>query len=219
MIGTLVPAGLDLRSPDLIAECMTRRTEVEQLHLLRLRDVDVVRADVAMQQPAFVDDAQRIEHRHGDRDGLFIGDRPLQLQILHERQAVEVLHDEIARAMFAEEAEHRRDTGMIVEAHDGAAFLDDFERALKHETSDPEYSKGVELIYQRLLDTLKKMGLEPVEVQSGQAFDPNLHQAVVRVETDEAADNTILDEFQRGYNFRGKLLRPAMVRVAVKPSA
>jgi molecular chaperone GrpE len=93
--------------------------------------------------------------------------------------------------------------------------LDDFERALKHETADRDYAKGVELIFQRFSETLKKMGLEPLET-AGQRFDPNLHQAVQRVETDEAEDQTILDEFQKGYNFRGKLLRPAMVKVAVK---
>ena len=58
--------------------------------------------------------------------------------------------------------------------------LDDFERALKVETADREYAKGVELIYQRLADTLKKIGLEPIET-AGQKFDPNLHQAVERV--------------------------------------
>ena len=94
--------------------------------------------------------------------------------------------------------------------------LDDFERALKVETADRNYAKGVELIYQRLYDTLKKMGLEPIET-AGRPFDPNLHQAVERVETREAEDQTVLGEFQRGYNFKGKLLRPAMVRVAVKP--
>jgi molecular chaperone GrpE len=94
--------------------------------------------------------------------------------------------------------------------------LDDFERALKVETADRNYAKGVELIYQRLYDTLKKMGLEPLET-AGKKFDPNLHQAVERVETDEVDDQAILDEFQRGYNFRGKPLRPAMVKVAVKP--
>jgi molecular chaperone GrpE len=94
--------------------------------------------------------------------------------------------------------------------------LDDFERALKHETSDQDYAKGVELIYQRLAEILKKMGLEAVET-SGRRFDPNKHQAVQRVETDAAEDQSILDEFQKGYNFRGKLLRPAMVKVAVKP--
>jgi molecular chaperone GrpE len=94
--------------------------------------------------------------------------------------------------------------------------LDDFERALKVETADRNYAKGVELIYQRLYETLKKLGLEPIEA-AGRPFDPNLHQAVERVETDEAEDHTVIGEFQRGYNFKGKLLRPAMVRVAVKP--
>jgi molecular chaperone GrpE len=97
-------------------------------------------------------------------------------------------------------------------------ILDDFERARKTECSDESYRKGIELIYQRLVDTLTKIGLEPIEVGAGTEFDPNLHQAVVRLETDEAADNTILEEFQRGYNFKGKLLRPAMVKVAVKPA-
>lgn len=94
--------------------------------------------------------------------------------------------------------------------------LDDFERALKVETADRKYAKGVELIYQRLSDTLKKLGLEPIET-AGRPFDPNLHQAVERVETEEAEDQSILSEFQRGYNFKGKLLRPAMVKVAVNP--
>jgi molecular chaperone GrpE len=93
---------------------------------------------------------------------------------------------------------------------------DDFERALKVETADGDYAKGIELIYQRLIEALKKMGLEPIET-AGQQFDPNLHQAVDRVETEEAEDMAILSEYQRGYNFRGKLLRPAMVKVAVRP--
>ena len=94
--------------------------------------------------------------------------------------------------------------------------LDDFERALKVETADREYAKGVELIYQRLFDTLRKMGREPIDT-AGKMFDPNLHQAVERVHTEEAEDQAIVGEFQRGYNFKGKLLRPAMVKVAVRP--
>jgi len=94
--------------------------------------------------------------------------------------------------------------------------LDDFERALKVEGAGPEYAKGVELIYQRLYDALKKLGLEPIPTE-GKSFDPNVHEAVQRVETSEAEDQAILGEFQRGYNFKGKLLRPAMVKVAVKP--
>jgi molecular chaperone GrpE len=94
--------------------------------------------------------------------------------------------------------------------------VDDFERALKVQTADENYAKGVELIYQRLAATLKRLGLEPIDT-AGQRFDPNVHEAVQRVPTDEVEDQSILEEFQRGYNFKGKLLRPAMVKVAVKP--
>lgn len=94
--------------------------------------------------------------------------------------------------------------------------LDDFERALKHETSDTEYARGMELIYQRLLDALKKLGLEPIESE-GQPFDPTIHHAVEMEKTDRAPDHTVVQEHQRGYTFRGKLLRPAMVKVAVNP--
>ena len=95
-------------------------------------------------------------------------------------------------------------------------ILDDFERALKVEKADQEFSRGIALIYQRLFESLKKLGLEPMAA-AGQPFDPNIHHAVEMVETDEAADHTVLDEYQRGYNFKGRLLRPAMVKVAVEP--
>jgi molecular chaperone GrpE len=94
--------------------------------------------------------------------------------------------------------------------------LDDFERALSVETADAEYAKGMGLIYQRLFDALKKLGLEPVESE-GQKFDPSLHHAVETEKTAEVDDHTILQVHQRGYNFKGKLLRPAMVKVAVQP--
>lgn len=95
-------------------------------------------------------------------------------------------------------------------------ILDDFKRALKVETADKEYARGIELIYQRFYDTLKKMGLEPIET-TGKPFDPNQHEAVQRVHTEEFEDQAIVEELQKGYNFKGKLLRPAWVKVAVRP--
>ena len=94
-------------------------------------------------------------------------------------------------------------------------LLDDFERALKVDVPESEYTRGMVLIHQRLSDSLKKLGLEPIEVV-GKPFDPHLHHAVEMVESADHEDHTILEEYQRGYNFRGKLLRPAMVKVAVK---
>lgn len=94
--------------------------------------------------------------------------------------------------------------------------LDNFELALKAESGSKDYAKGVEMIYQRMADTLKKAGVEPIEA-AGKPFDPHVHQAVERVPTEDAPEDTVLSEFQRGYMFKGKLLRPSMVKVAVKP--
>ena len=93
-------------------------------------------------------------------------------------------------------------------------ILDDFERALKVETPDREYARGMELIYQRLFEALKKMGLEPISTE-GTLFNPHVHHAVEMVDTNEHPDQTILEEYQRGYNFKGRLVRPAMLKVAV----
>ncbi|MGH9660687.1 MAG: nucleotide exchange factor GrpE [Bryobacteraceae bacterium] len=94
--------------------------------------------------------------------------------------------------------------------------LDDLERATKAPTSDLDFQKGIALIHQRFVDALKRLGLEPVDA-AGQPFDPNLHQAVDRETDDSVDENTVLEEYQRGYNFKGKLVRPAMVKVSVKP--
>lgn len=96
-------------------------------------------------------------------------------------------------------------------------ILDDFERALSVKCGDAEYVKGMQLIHQRFAETLKKLGLEAME-SKGTTFDPNLHHAVEMAETDEAPDQTILEEHLKGYNFKGRLLRAAMVKVAVNPS-
>ena len=92
--------------------------------------------------------------------------------------------------------------------------LDDFERALKVETADKDYARGMELIYQRLYEALTKLGLEPLSTE-GMLFNPHEHHAVDMVDTKEHPDQTILEEYQRGYKFKGRLLRPAMLKVAV----
>lgn len=95
-------------------------------------------------------------------------------------------------------------------------IVDDFERALAVECADASYAQGVELIYVRLMDTLNKMGVEPIEAD-GRPFDPNLHHAIEMVKTAEAPDHTVLQSYQKGYLYKGKLLRPAVVKVAVTP--
>jgi molecular chaperone GrpE len=92
-------------------------------------------------------------------------------------------------------------------------ILDGFELALANEGGTEGYRQGVELIYQQLAGTLQRMGLEAVPAR-GRIFDPNVHEAVAVVESDQHADQEIIDELQKGYFFKGRLLRPARVRVA-----
>ncbi len=97
--------------------------------------------------------------------------------------------------------------------------IDNLERALDHgrETNpDDPLLEGVELILKGLVDALAKFGVSRVEAV-GQAFDPNLHEAIMQQEDAEAEDNTVLAEHQKGYLLHDRLLRPAMVVVSKRP--
>lgn len=92
-------------------------------------------------------------------------------------------------------------------------LLDNFERAMAAETKDVEaFQKGVEMIFTQFQEVLKKNGLEQIEAV-GQKFDPNFHQAVMRVEDPEREDDTVAQELQKGYMVKGRVIRPSMVQV------
>jgi molecular chaperone GrpE len=95
------------------------------------------------------------------------------------------------------------------------SIVDDFDRALKVDAGKEGagYRKGIELIYTKLTDMLRKYGVTPMEVM-GADFDPNLHQAVVTEPSAGHRDGAVIGELQRGYLLNGRLLRPAMVKVA-----
>ena len=92
-------------------------------------------------------------------------------------------------------------------------LLDNFERAMAAETKDAEaFQKGVDMIYTQLQEVMKKNGLEPIETE-GQKFDPNFHQAVMRVQNEDLEDDDIAQELQKGYMVEGRVIRPSMVQV------
>jgi molecular chaperone GrpE len=93
-------------------------------------------------------------------------------------------------------------------------IVDSFDRALQA-PDGTEFRKGVELINRQFHDALTKLGVEPIE-STGKPFDPNLHQAVQMVESDDVPDDHVVAELQRGYRLKDRLLRPAMVTVAKK---
>ncbi len=91
--------------------------------------------------------------------------------------------------------------------------IDNFELALKTQAKEGDFRSGIELIRKQLYDVLAKLGLEAIPAK-GEMFDPHVHEGIEMVETNEAPDNTVLEELQPGYRFKDRMLRPAMVRVA-----
>jgi molecular chaperone GrpE len=93
--------------------------------------------------------------------------------------------------------------------------IDNFERAMKMEV-DNEQAKslmqGVEMVYRSLLDALKNEGVEVIEAV-GKEFDPHLHQAVMQAEDENYGSNIVVEEFQKGYMLKDRVIRPAMVKV------
>jgi molecular chaperone GrpE len=101
-------------------------------------------------------------------------------------------------------------------AETAAAFLpvyDNLERALKQETEDHAYAKGVQMTMDQLKNILDKLGIEEISAL-GQTFDPAMHNAVMHVEDDTLAPNTVAEVFETGFQSNGKVIRFALVKVA-----
>jgi molecular chaperone GrpE len=120
------------------------------------------------------------------------------------------------RKRAAKENAEYRDYAVSDAARALLPVVDSFTLALKNAAAKPEdLRKGVELIFKQLQDVLQKLNIERVPAQ-GEPFDPRVHEAIEMVETDAAPDHHVLEELQPGYRIKGRLLRPAMVRVAKK---
>ena len=95
-------------------------------------------------------------------------------------------------------------------------IIDNFERAISafsEEDKQTDFYKGVEMIYNQMLDSFSKLGVEPIK-SLGEEFNPELHNAVMHIEDESVADNTVVEEFQKGYVYREKVIRYSMVKVA-----
>ena len=94
--------------------------------------------------------------------------------------------------------------------------VDNFERAISafsEEDKQSDFFKGVEMIYNQMLDSFSKLGVEPINAV-GEEFNPELHNAIMHIEDDTIADNTVVEEFQKGYMYKEKVIRYSMVKVA-----
>ncbi len=135
------------------------------------------------------------------------------------------LLDRLARAQAEFENARRRTVKEQQDFRDYAAadaiksllpVLDSFERALQVKSDAAEFRNGIDLIYKQLQTALGKLSLQPIAAK-GQPFDPHYHEAIEMVDTTDAPDHQVIEELQRGYKLKDRLLRPAMVKVARNP--
>jgi molecular chaperone GrpE len=150
---------------------------------------------------------------------------PLAAELQKLQAERDTLVDRLARAQAEFENARRRASKEQQDFRDYAAadaiksllpVIDSFERALTVKSEPGDFRSGVELIYKQLQDALAKMGVRAIPAK-GEPFDPHVHEAIEMVETSDAADHEVLEELQRGYKLKDRLLRPAMVKVAKNP--
>lgn len=121
---------------------------------------------------------------------------------------------ENARKRAVREQQEYRDYALTDALRTFLPVLDSFERALQVSAGEKsEIRNGVELIFKQLQDAFAKLGLKPIPA-TGELFDPHLHEAIEMVETSDIPDHQVMEELQRGYKLKDRLLRPAMVKVA-----
>jgi molecular chaperone GrpE len=124
------------------------------------------------------------------------------------------------RKRSAREQAEFRDYAVADAVKNFLPILDNFNLALRSanaESSDQSLRSGIELIRKQMEDTLARLGVQVVAAQ-GQIFDPRVHEAIEMVESSDHADHEVIEELQRGYKLKDRLLRPAMVRVATNPT-
>jgi len=154
---------------------------------------------VAAAQPSA---ASEVEKLKAERDALL--DRLARLQAEFDN----------ARKRAARDQQEFREFAAADAIRSILPIVDSLERALKAPGAESgDFRSGIELIYRQFLDALQKLGVQPI-VSVGQPFDPRVHEAIEMVDTTEAKDHEVLEELQRGYKYKDRLLRPAMVRVA-----
>lgn len=137
-------------------------------------------------------------------------------------QQIEELTDRLKRSMaefdnYRKRTEKEKSSMYIIGAKDIVEkmlpVVDNFERGLAQAPEGDSFAEGMKMIYKQLMTTLDELGVKPIEAV-GQPFDPNFHNAVMHVEDEEAEENIVVEEFQKGYTYKDFVVRHSMVKVA-----
>ena len=159
------------------------------------------------------DDKKRFFGKKKDKKDKQIEDLTAQLDELRKRNLAEF---ENFRKRTEKEKSTMFDMGAKSVVEKLLPIIDNFERGFaglsEEQMSDP-FVSGMDMVYKQLVKALADMGVEPIEA-IGKPFDPNLHNAVMHVEDENLGENTVAQEFQKGYLYHGSVVRHSMVQVA-----
>lgn len=137
-------------------------------------------------------------------------------------QQIEELTDRLKRNMaefdnFRKRTEKEKASMYIIGAREIVEkilpVVDNFERGLAQAPEEDAFAEGIRMIYKQLMTTLEELGVKQIEAV-GQEFDPDFHNAVMHVEDEEAGENIVVEEFQKGYTYKDFVVRHSMVKVA-----
>lgn len=152
-------------------------------------------------KPPAAEHVTEIERLRAERDTLI--DRLARMQADFDN----------ARKRATKEQQDYRDYALADTIKALIPVLDSFDRAIETSPAKSEFHAGMELIHKQLQDALAKIGVKQIPAK-GEAFDPRFHEAIEMVDTEDVPDHQVIEELQRGYKLKDRLLRPAMVRVA-----
>jgi molecular chaperone GrpE len=178
-----------------------------------------------MQQDPATESAQ-VDVEAGTEQAQQVNGDSAQIEIEQLRGENDQLKDRLARLQAEFDNARKRDVKERQDARDYAvqgavepflSVMDNFQLALKADGSAEQLRAGVELILKQMEDALRGLNVQAVE-SVGAQFDPRVHEALGSIETLEHPDHQVLEEIRRGYKLRDKLLRPALVRIAVNPA-
>ena len=197
-----------------VADEILEETEQEAAEDMSQEQTD---AQAAENQPddkdVQTDDKKRFFGKKKDKKDKQIEDLTAQLDDLRKRNLAEF---ENFRKRTEKEKSTMFDMGAKSVVEKLLPIIDNFERGFaglsEEQMSDP-FVSGMDMVYKQLVKALADMGVEPIEAV-GKPFDPNLHNAVMHVEDENLGENTVAQEFQKGYLYHGSVVSPSMVQVA-----
>lgn len=197
-----------------VADEILEETEQEAAEDMSQKQTD---AQAAENQPddkdVQTDDKKRFFGKKKDKKDKQIEDLTAQLDDLRKRNLAEF---ENFRKRTEKEKSTMFDMGAKSVVEKLLPIIDNFERGFaglsEEQMSDP-FVSGMDMVYKQLVKALADMGVEPIEAV-GKPFDPNLHNAVMHVEDENLGENTVAQEFQKGYLYHGSVVRHSMVQVA-----